>query len=300
MLLSEQAEREREYSPSSCIGGDYRPFIDAYGQRSARARIEAEAAGGRWLEGRYGGAPAQRLDLCLPAPAGRPEGLGTGLLVFIHGGYWQELSARDSLFPSAQCIGRGLAFAAVDYTLAPQATLAQIVGECRAAMRWLFEHAAGFGIDAANIVVAGSSAGAHLAAMVSLPGGGRALPRAAVLVSGIYALEPLIGTTINAALGLDAAAARAQSPLLHELAGFPGAALCWGEIETQAFKTQSRDFAAALRRAGTPCTALEVPQRNHFDVVLDLADAGTALGRRTLDLFRGGSAAHALPNGERP
>jgi arylformamidase len=292
-MLSD-ADREREYSPSSCIGGDYRPFIAAYAERSATARIEAEALGGRWLEGRYGAAPTQRLDLCLPPGApGAPgaAGGGTGLLVFIHGGYWQELSAHESLFAAAQCIGRGLAFAAIDYTLAPQASLAQIVGECRSAMRWLFEQAAGFGIDRTNVVVAGSSAGAHLAAMVSLPAAGPGRPphpppRSAVLVSGIYALEPLIGTSVNAALGLDAEAAHAQSPLRHPLAGFPGTVLCWGEIETQAFKRQSLDFAAALRRAGTACTALEVPQRNHFDVVLDLADADTPLGRRTLDLFR--------------
>ena len=140
--------------------------------------------------------------------------------------------------------------------------------------------------------------------MVALPGEGGAplprRPRSVVLVSGIYALEPLIGTTVNAALGLDAAAARALSPLLHPLVGFPSAVLCWGEIETQAFKTQSLDFAAALRRAGTPCTAFEVPQRNHFDVVLDLADTGTTLGRRMLDLFRGRSAALPMPNEGRP
>ena len=284
MVLSD-AEQEREYSPSSCIGGNYQPFIDAYATRSALARLEAEALGGRWIESRYGTAPSQRLDLCLPPASG--QAAPVGLLVFIHGGYWQELSARESLFAAAHCIAQGLAFAAIDYTLAPRATLAEIVGECRRAMEWLFEHAPGFGIDAANVVVTGSSAGAHLAAMVSLPrAGGLHGPRAAVLVSGLYTLEPLIGTSVNAALGLDTAAARAQSPLLHTLAGFPTALLCWGEIETRSFKAQSADFTAALRRAGTPCSSFEVPARNHFDVILDLADPGTSLGHRTLDLFR--------------
>ena len=284
-LILPEAEREREYSPSSCIGGDYQPFVAAYATRSAAAHAQARAAGGRWLEGRYGSAPAQRLDLCVP---GTVSAAGAPLLVFIHGGYWQELSARDSLFPAASCIQRGIAFAAIDYTLAPEAKVGTIVDECRAALAWLTEHAGRHHIDASRIVVAGSSAGAHLAAMVCLAGSrhtSAVQPAAAVLVSGIYALEPLIGTSINQALALDAAEARRQSPALHALRGFPNAIVCWGEIETAAFKQQSRLFAEALQAEGTPCTSFEIAGRNHFDVILDLAEAGTPLGRHTLGLL---------------
>jgi arylformamidase len=279
------AEREREYSPSSCIGGNYQPFIAAYATRSAAARDQAVAAGGRWVEHRYGSAPAQRLDLCLPA-ASRED--GAPLLVFIHGGYWQELSARQSLFAAAACVQRGMAFAAVDYTLAPAARVGDIVDECRTAIAWLAEHAGRHGIDASRIVVAGSSAGAHLAAMACLPAsrqGAAVQPVAAVLVSGIYELEPLVGTSINQALALDAIEARRQSPGLHDLTGFPRAIVCWGEIETAAFKQQGRRFAARLRDAGTSCATFEVAARNHFDVILDLADPDTMLGRHTLALL---------------
>ena len=158
------------------------------------------------------------------------------------------------------------------------------------ALAWLAVHAIELGIDRHNIVVAGSSAGAQLAAMVCLPVSWpgqvpACRTRAAVLVSGIYELEPLLATSINVALGLDAAAARALSPALHPLAGFPATVVCWGEIETEAFKVQSQEFAAALRAVGTPCEAFEVPGCNHFDVVLDLAEPRTLLGRHTLALF---------------
>jgi arylformamidase len=300
------AELERAYSPSSCIGGNYQPFIDAYASRSVAARVEAATLGGAWHSLAYGAAAAQRLELCVPAARPGPAA-GAGLLVFIHGGYWQELSAAQSLFPAAQCVAHGLAFAAIDYTLAPAASVGDIVAECRAALAWLLAHAAGLGIDAGRVVVAGSSAGAHLAAMVCLgPSGASgsnpaaasaqdhtgprasiagARPRAAVLVSGLYDLEPLVGTSINDALSLTPAAARAQSPMQHLLQGFPTALLAWGAIETDAFKDQSRDFAAALARAQTTCTTLEVAARNHFDVILDLADDRTELGRQTLALF---------------
>ena len=289
-LTLSDAERERAYSPSSCIGGNYQPFIAAYVEHSRSARQRALAQGARWAELHYGSADSQRMDLCLPAAA---QAGGAGRLVFIHGGYWQELSATDSLFAAAQCVERGLAFCAIDYTLAPAATVGAIVTECRAALQMLTEQAAQWGIDPARMVVAGSSAGAHLAAMVCLStwrDGARQRPRAfepcgAVLLSGIYQLQPLLGTSINTALALDEAQALAQSPLLQPLHGFPQALVCWGEIETQAFKAQSTQFAAALRRAEAPCQTLEVAARNHFDLALDLADPDTALGRHTLALL---------------
>ncbi len=297
MKPTSAAERELGYSPSSCIGGNYQPFIQAYVEQSRQAHEQALALGGRWLDVRTGPEPAQRIDLCLPAHS---PAQGVPVLVFIHGGYWQELSARDSLFSAAQCLARGVAFCAVDYTLAPAASVGQIVAECRQALRVLAEGAAQWGIDQRRIVVAGSSAGAHLAAMCCLPVTDldaqpdvaarpktrhRASPSAAVLISGIFDLQPLIGTSINDALGLTAAQAQRQSPALHHLAGFPPALVCWGQIETDAFKAQSRQFARALQAAGTPCLVMEMEGRNHFDVALDLADQATELGRQTFKLL---------------
>ncbi len=301
---------EREYSPSSCIGGNYQPFIDAYVQSSQQAQAQTLALGSSWEEVHYGAQTAQTLMLCLPRrnsrktgrhPATPPMGpvhlsgtahadAGRGLLVFIHGGYWQELSAQESLFAAAHCVRQGLAFCAINYTLAPAASISTIVAECRTALDLLAAQAAQWHIDPKRIVVAGSSAGAHLAAMACLPGWRQTSkspfrPRAAVLVSGIYDLEPLVHTTINQALGLDGAAAQAQSPLLHTLHGFPPSVVSWGEIETAAFKTQSQRFSAALSQSHSLCLTQEIAGKNHFDVALDIADPATLLGRLTLGLF---------------
>jgi arylformamidase len=284
-------ERESEYSPSSCIGGNYQPFIAAYQTHSARARADCSALGATWSAPRYGDQVGQQITLCLPPAGAQAANRPTGLLVFIHGGYWQELSAQDSLFAAPNCIQRGLAFAALDYTLAPAASVADIVAECRRAMVWLFQHAKALGVDASRIVVAGSSAGAHLAAMVAMPGalpdgaGGSFALRAAVLVSGIYELEPLVGTSINIALALSPASARQVSPALLPMLGFPKTLVCWGAIETAEFKRQSRDFSHALNAGGTSCDSFEVPLRNHFDVILDLTDTSTHLGAVTLSLL---------------
>ena len=276
----------RAYSPSSCIGGNYQPFVQAYAQRSAQAQatLPFQTHG-------YGPLATQRLDLFLPAAAA--EGAAPPpLLVFIHGGYWQELGKDQSAFAAADCVRQGIAHAVIDYTLAPQATLPQIVADCRLALRWLHGQAGKLGFDAGRIVVAGSSAGAHLAAMVALPDAGdqgcAGCVHATVLVSGIFELEPLLGTPINDALGLTLPVAQAMSPAWQPLAGFAPSIVCWGAVETDEFKRQGRNFAAALRAAGSPCQVLEVAERNHFDIVLDLARPGTRLGDAVLAMLRGG------------
>ena len=105
--------------------------------------------------------------------------------------------------------------------------------------------------DPRNMVVAGSSAGGYLAAAC---GDRSSIPlRGMVCVSGIYDVAPLIGTSINDALGLDAATA-ASLDLLNAGHQFCPAVVAWGEIETSEFKRQSRAFAARLSAAGTPST----------------------------------------------
>lgn len=272
------AAREREYSPSSCIGGNYQPFVRAYAQKSGEARSRTPGRLGL----AYGPKAAQRLDLFVPSGQ---AGLAP-LLVFMHGGYWQELSKDDSSFAASHCVEQGFALAVLDYTLAPDASVAQIVGECRDALAWLHANAASLGLDSQRFVVAGSSAGAHLAAMTALPRPGAPALRAAVLVSGIYELEPLVGTSINDALCLTLESARELSPALLALQGFPRAIVAWGEVETPEFKRQSHDFAARLGRAGVGCETIEVAQRNHFDVILGLADTQDPLGRAVTALLR--------------
>ena len=57
------------------------------------------------------------------------------------------------------------------------------------------------------------------------------------------------------------------------------------EHDTDAFKRQSRDYAAACRAQGNPVTWHEAPQRNHFNIVLDWMDTQSDLFVNTLDLL---------------
>ncbi len=264
------SEREREYSPSSRID-DIGPYIAAYGDRSRAAEAQARVLKDlRWGEG-----ADETLDFFPAARADAP------LLVFIHGGYWQELTKEESLFAGADCVANGVAFAAINYSLAPAVRLTRIVDQCRRALIWLRAEAGRLGFDAGRIHVAGSSAGGHLAAMMLNP---RPAPIAGlVLLSGVFDLEPIAGTYIDKPLRLTAQDIATLSPQRLDPGKPLPVLIAWGENETAEFKRQSRDYAGHLRRAGFAVTEDEIPVVNHFDIVFDLGNAATRLGRAVMD-----------------
>jgi arylformamidase len=276
------AQLEREYSPSSCVP-------------SLAALLAEYAAGSREAEQRllckkdlhWGEDADETLDFFPSDSADAP------LLVFFHGGYWQELSKDESLFAAPNCVANGIAYAAINYVLAPRASLGTIVDRCPRAIAWLLGHARALGFDPGRLFVAGSSAGAHLAAMLLVSGWQRAtgLPdraiSGAILLSGIYDLEPLIPTYINAPLHLSVGDAQRLSPIGLPLGWPMPTIVAWGQNETGEFKRQSRNYASRLQAAGFPVTALEAGGRNHFDIVFDLANRESALGRATLALVEG-------------
>ena len=259
-----RAELERAYSPSQALPDrNLTPFLERYESLSARTYSALAHI------------KTPQYDLFLP------EGPGPfPLLIFFHGGYWQQLGKRDAAFPAMGAVARGVAFATVDYTLAPKASLDQIVEECVEVASNLHTDVQHLNLDPQKFILAGSSAGAHLAASVCTRLAGQIPIAGTVLLSGVYDLEPLVETYINDAVGMDIATAKRNSPILENLSAFPPSIVTWGEVETDAFKRQSRAFAEALPDAQT----FETPGRNHFDIVEDLT-SDSLLGRAVFDLF---------------
>src|SRR5215475_14355595 len=116
---------DRAYLPGRSVPS-VQPYLEEYARRSALARRVLP-----WREVRYGPDPAERLHFF---PAG---GEGAPLVVFVHGGYWQELTELDSSFAAREVVAAGAAYAAVGYGLAPRVRLAEIVGMVRRAVWWL-------------------------------------------------------------------------------------------------------------------------------------------------------------------
>ncbi|ATJ81562.1 alpha/beta hydrolase [Halomonas beimenensis] len=224
----------------------------------------------------YGEAPAQCFDFF---PASRPN---APLLVFIHGGYWQAMDKAEHGQLLAGHLEAGWAVAVLNYRLCPEATIADQVEDVREALRQLWHRAEPYGIDRQRIQVSGHSAGGHLGAcLVSTdwPALDPAMPpdpiRSALLVSGLFDLEPMRHMSFGPLLGLpDAETARALSPMFATPNPGLRLHLAVGERESEAFHWQSRELA---RRWGARLEGIEVssvPGTHHFSVMERLAKGG--------------------------
>ena len=219
----------------------------------------------------YGAGPRQKMDLYRPPDPSGP----VGCLVFIHGGFWQRGSKMWSGFPARCLTDNHWALVGVGYTLAPEASLAQIVDETALALSTLARRAGELGLDRDRIVLAGHSAGAHLtAAILSGMGGEDAaqLPARAVLISGVYDLAPIAASYVNDAVGLDAADIPRLSPLHRRpLKDVPVHLLIGGE-ESDAFHAQTNALHAAWREHLSHVSLEVVPGCDHFDILDQLSD----------------------------
>jgi len=276
-----QAELERQYDARGTVP-DIAAELLAYRATSAPMYKLKPC----WRDVAYGPGADETLDLFpVPGQAHAP------LLVFIHGGYWRALHSQDSVFMAQRFRSHGIAVAALNYTLAPAATLAHIVHQCQRAVAWLLKDAAPYGVAPARTVLAGSSAGAHLAALLLAPGWQAdhgVAPNAlhgGVLLSGLYDLTPVQRCVPNTWLNLSVAQAQALSPQNHLPDPRVPLYVAVAEHDTDEFKRQSRDYAAACRAQGNPVTWHEAAQRNHFNIVLDWMDGTSDLFQASLKLI---------------
>lgn len=247
---------------------DYMAHLDRYA---------AEAAGFRDGLGRraeldipYGEAPRAQLDLF------RPEGTARGLAVFIHGGYWQRLD--KSLFSAlaAGALARGWAVAMPRYTLCPDIRVSGITAQMVAALSLAAARVSG------PIRLAGHSAGGHLASRlvctdVPVPDDVRRRIVHVLSISGVHDLRPLLRLEMNTVLGLDAAEAEAESPVLRDPVPETRLTAWVGAAELPEFVRQNALLANIWTGLGAETVAVEAPGLNHFDVIAPLAEADSAL-----------------------
>lgn len=272
----DDAARDYAYLPGASVR-DYRDYLRTYEERSAAARATLP-----WHAYSYGPDPAEVLHFF---PGSRP---GSPLHVFVHGGYWQELSEAESSFAALDLIPRGAAFAALGYGLAPRHTLTEIVGMVRRGVLWLYQNAETLGFSPDGMFLSGHSAGAHLVAMCLMDGWLPApihpvdVVRGAMLLSGLYELTPLCGTSIGEAIGLSLTEAVELSPVRYLPDRLPPLVVARGGDESAAFADQQDYLTGQVRRQGAQADDLVVPGRHHFDLLLGLGDPGDPLGHAQL------------------
>ena len=205
------------------------------------------------------------------------------LVVFIHGGYWQALDGSSFSHMARGLNAHGVTVAVPTYDLCPQVSIADIIMQMREAMLELAKLSD-------RLVVSGHSAGGHLAAcMLATDWKAYAdlspqLVGAAYAISGLFELEPLIATSINKALRLDAASARTSSPLFWQPPFHGSLDAVVGEAESAEYHRQSRTIVDAWGEAGLATQYGVVPGANHFTAIAPLADPASPMTLRLKEL----------------
>ncbi|RDV01910.1 alpha/beta hydrolase [Undibacter mobilis] len=283
MRIYSDADREfldREYDARLLSAGFDKAAI--YQRESARVLGTIE----RIPDIVYDPTSGETLDL-YPAAKGGP------LFVWIHGGYWRSSNKTENAFVAPAFLKAGVSVASIDYTLAPAVSLDEIVRQVRASIAWLYTNAAAYGFDGRRIHIGGHSAGGQLVGMLLADGWRQSfgLPEgvfgAALSVSGLHDLHPLVHNFVNEPLSLDHASASRNSPLEHLPARSTAHLIgTCGGLESSEFKRQTRDYVDAWKARGFGGEEIAMPGFHHFDIILELEKSESPLFARTIQRIR--------------
>lgn len=233
----------------------------------------------------YGPSEAERLDVF------RAEQPNAPVLVFIHGGWWRALDKAEHSFIAPAFVKAGAMVVVPNYGLCPAVGIEDIALQTTRALAWTWRHAAEHGGDPSRIVVAGHSAGGHLAAMLlacrwklvddALP---LRLLNGALSISGVFDLDPIRQAPfLQADLKLTPAGVRRLSPAFFPRPRGPLYAVVGGD-ESDEHLRQNR----LIRDQWGPSTVPVCETaggKNHFDVLHDLVDPDARLHGLALRLL---------------
>jgi len=242
-------------------------------------RAAAVAAGRADLDVSYGPSPRQIVDIFW-SPAGKEAPVA----VFIHGGFWRALQPSAFSQVAAGLNGNGVTVVLAGYDLCPQVSIATIVAQIQQACVFLWKR---FG---KRLLVHGHSAGGHLTGCCFATdwpklGAPADLVPAAMGISGLYDLLPMVQTAMNADFKLDDEEARRVSPLNWPAPTSGTFDAVVGGTESDEFLRQSRTIVEAWGKAGI-ATRYEAPAgANHFTVIEPLADPTSAMVKRLVALL---------------
>ena len=250
---------ETQYNPRKAV-----PNVEQFALHAATISQLTRNTRRSRLDLRYGAGLLATLDVF---PAGAPS---APLHVFLHGGYWRGRDKSDYSYVADALVPLGITTVVMNYDLCPQSELPTIVQQVREGFRWIHSHAAELGGDPAWLTTSGHSAGAHLIA-AALPTGPAAglvgMPSAALLVSGIYELEPILSITVNQEIRLRPEQVDPMSPMRHPPTPAVALTVAVGGRETAAFVAQSHRFAQTCAAQGTSTTYVELPGHDHYSIM---------------------------------
>lgn len=219
----------------------------------------------------YGDGARQRFDRIACGRNDAPT------FVFIHGGYWQNCTKEDFAFVAQGPLAHGFDVVLAEYTLAPDATMTQIVAEIGRLLDRLRDDPRTRG----PLCLSGHSAGGHLTALYRAhPAVGWALP-----ISALVDLEPIALCWLDDKLHLTPDEIERFSPIDATGRGAP-MTVAVGADELPELVRHSREYALACAQCDPRTRYLPIAGCAHFSVLDELAAPDGALTRALIELTR--------------
>jgi len=241
---------------------------------AAEPRVERDVA--------YAGSDNERQTLDVYAPT---EGKDHPIVFWIHGGGWQYGDKAEVDAKPQACVDRGYVFVSVGYRLVPDVTIDVMAGDVAKAFRWVHDNAAKYGGNPEAMIVTGHSAGAQLAALVSIDE--RYLKAEGLSLANIQGCIPVDGDTYDVPMQIatveqkradsyrrkfgDEESQKNLSPVTHVAANkhIPPV-LILHVADHPETKAQSERLVKALQKAGVPAKAFPCEGTEHVKLNADL------------------------------
>jgi acetyl esterase/lipase len=222
----------------------------------------------------YGADPQHRLDVYVPD---RTSAQPRPLVVFWHGGRWRFGDKGDYRFVGAALAELGYVAVLPNYRHYPDVKMPGFMDDAAHAALWAAGHAGEFGADSGRLYLMGHSAGAHMAALVTLDSryfiaAGQPGPLVAGVIglSGPYDFLPLLEPDVQDMFGPPERYPDSQ-PINFVRSDAPPMLLVHGLMDKTVQPKNSRNLATALRARGVPVTLKLYPALMHGDTVAALS-----------------------------
>ena len=235
----------------------------------------------------YGPAEIEKVDIYKTKRPNAPT------MIFLHGGAWRGGRSAQGAYHAEPFVNAGAHFINVEFNNVPETNGDLSRWSISAGARWRGSTRtprASAAIPTRSISAGSRPAVISAAASSSPNGRSMGLPRnilkGALLGSGMYDLKPVRMSARSSYVKFTDEMEQALSAMRHLDKVHTPLVLTIGLLETPEFQRQSRDFAAALTKAGKPVKLIAAKGHNHFEMGESLSNPYGIMGRAALEMMK--------------